>query len=132
METRLRWLLFIDSGLPRPQAQVNLYDKTGSFIARADLYYPSARLVIEFDGGNHKNRLIADNRRQNDLIGAGYTVLRFTTADLENRPKTVVAQVRGVLFAPRDSAPVTSGEPVTPLSNTPLTSDERNGWSGAR
>ena len=67
METRLRWL-FIDAGLPRPRAQVDLYDADGDLIARADLYYPAARLVNEFDGGNHKGRLIEDNRRQNKLI----------------------------------------------------------------
>src|SRR5262249_17542869 len=41
METRLRWLL-IDSGLPRPEVQVNLHDQHGELIARADLYYPEA------------------------------------------------------------------------------------------
>jgi very-short-patch-repair endonuclease len=84
METRLRWLL-IDSGLPRPEVQVKL-----SF-GRADLYYRSARLVIEYDGANHRDRLVEDNRRQNLLINAGYRVLRFTASD---RPQTITAQVR--------------------------------------
>ena len=40
METRLRWTL-IQAGLPRPQVQARL------IFGRADLYYASARLVIE-------------------------------------------------------------------------------------
>lgn len=87
METRLRWLL-LEAGLPRPQVQAKL-----SF-GRADLYYPDARLVIEYDGGNHRDRLIEDDRRQNLLIGAGYRVLRFTAAD---RPDVITAQVRQAL-----------------------------------
>jgi very-short-patch-repair endonuclease len=91
METRLRWLL-ITAGLPRPQAQIAL-----SF-GRADLYYPDARLVVEYDGANHRDRLVEDNRRQNLLQNAGYRVLRFTAADLAQRPDTIVGQVRDALI----------------------------------
>ena len=96
METRLRWLL-IRAGLPMPGVQSNLYDDSGNFVGRADLYDPSARLVIEFDGGNHRDRLVSDNRRQNLLVGAGYQVLRFTSADVSGRADAIVTQVRSAL-----------------------------------
>lgn len=96
METRLRWLL-LQARLPRPQVQVDVRDSNGRFLGRADLYYPAERLIIEFDGGNHRDRLIGDDRRQNLLVGSGHQVLRFTTADLKGRPDVVVAQVRGAL-----------------------------------
>jgi hypothetical protein len=96
METRLRWLL-IQAGLPRPEVQTDLRDGDGRFIGRADLYYPAARLVLEYDGGNHRDRLVEDNRRQNLLINAGFRLLRFTAADIHNRPEVVSAQVRGAL-----------------------------------
>ncbi len=96
METRLRWLL-IQRGLPMPEVQSDLYDGGGRFVGRADLYYPSAHLVIEFDGGNHRARLVADDRRQNSIVDAGYRILRFTSADVYGRPDAVVAQVRGYL-----------------------------------
>lgn len=92
METRLRWTL-IQAGLPIPEVQTDLYDGDGRFVGRADLYYPAIQLVVEFDGANHRDRLVTDNRRQNALVGAGYRVLRFTTADLSGRPQAVVAQV---------------------------------------
>jgi len=96
METRLRWLL-IQGGLPVPEVQSDLYDGSGQFVGRADLYYPSAHLVIEFDGGNHRARLVADDRRQNSIVDAGYRILRFTSADVYGRPDAVVALVRGYL-----------------------------------
>ena len=103
METRLRWL-FRQSGLPRPQVQVNLYNAAGILIARADMYYPAARLVVEFDGLNHVQRLVSDDRRQNLLVNAGYQLLRFTTADLRDRPDVIVMQVRAALAAATNRA----------------------------
>jgi very-short-patch-repair endonuclease len=96
METRLRWLL-LEAGLPRPEVQTNLHNSDGRFVGRADLYYPGARLVIEYDGGNHRDRLVEDNRRQNLMVNAGFRLLRFTAADIRNRPDVVSAQVRGAL-----------------------------------
>jgi len=96
METRLRWLL-VRAGLPAPDVQVDLHDPVGRFIARADLYYPAAKVVIEFDGANHRERLVSDNRRQNLLSRAGFRILRFTAADIFMHPDVVAAQVRGSL-----------------------------------
>jgi len=92
METRMR-LELITARLPRPSVQAALRDATGNFIGRSDLYHPDRRLVIEYDGENHKDRLVADLRRQNALVNAGYHLLRFTAADLRT-PGSVVTQVR--------------------------------------
>jgi very-short-patch-repair endonuclease len=96
METRLRWLL-IRAGLPTPEVQTDLRDSSDRFVGRADLYYPSARLVLEYDGGNHRERLVDDDLRQNLLVSAGYQVLRFTSADLHSRADVTLAQVRARL-----------------------------------
>jgi very-short-patch-repair endonuclease len=100
METRLRWLL-IQRGLPRPEVQVNLRDEKKRFLGRADLYYPAARLVVEYDGGNHRDRLVEDDRRQNLLVNAGFRLLRFTASDIHNHPDVVEAQVRSALNGAR-------------------------------
>ena len=96
METRLRWLL-IQAGLPRPEVQAKLSDGAARFAGRVDLYYPEARLVLEYDGGNHRERMVEDDRRQNLLMNGGYRVLRYTAPDIYNRPDVVVAQVRAAL-----------------------------------
>lgn len=92
METRLRVEL-AKARLPRPMVQADLHDSSGRFLGRADLYYPDRRLVIEYDGENHTDRLTSDRRRQNALLSAGYQLLRFTAADLRT-PNLVAAQVR--------------------------------------
>jgi very-short-patch-repair endonuclease len=84
METRLR-LELIRARLPAPLVQAELYDDAGMFLARVDLFYADVRLVIEFDGQNHKDRLSADLKRQNALVNAGYHILRFTAVDLAKR-----------------------------------------------
>ena len=98
METRLRWLLR-KAGLPKPEVQRKLFDKDGNLLGRADLYYPSARLVIEYDGANHRERMTEDLRRQNAILGAGYHLLRFTAADFHNRSDALVAEVRKALLS---------------------------------
>jgi len=96
MESRLRLLLVL-GGLPRPQAQVRLYNEDGQFLGRPDLYYPQRRLAIEFDGGTHRDSLVADNRRQNLILSAGIGLLRFCGADVLGAPHSVLWQVRSAL-----------------------------------
>ncbi len=98
METRLRLLLVL-ARLPHPRSQVSLRDDFGLFLARPDLYYPDARLAIEYDGATHRESLAADNRRQNRLIDAGYRLLRFTAGDVLDDPAAVVSMVGRALQA---------------------------------
>jgi very-short-patch-repair endonuclease len=96
METRLRMVLVL-AGLPRPEVQVSIHDDQGRFLGRPDLFYRNQRLAIEYDGGNHRDRLVDDNRRQNGLVGAGLRLLRFTAADVYRTPYAVAMQVRNGL-----------------------------------
>ena len=92
METRLRMVVVL-GGLPRPLAQVRIYDTRGVFVGRPDLYYPEQRLGIEYDGAIHRSTLAEDNRRQNALLGAGVRLLRFTAADVLKTPERIVVDV---------------------------------------
>jgi very-short-patch-repair endonuclease len=93
MESRLRMLLVL-SGLPRPDVQVPIHDDQDRFLGRPDLLYSEQRLAIEYDGGNHRDRMVDDHRRQNGLVGAGIRLLRFTAADVYGTPDLVVMHVR--------------------------------------
>jgi very-short-patch-repair endonuclease len=93
METRLRMLLVL-AGLPRPEVQVPIHDDRGTFLGRPDLLYRVHGLAIEFDGGNHRDRMVEDNRRQNGLVGAGFRMLRFTAADVYRSPESIAMLVR--------------------------------------
>lgn len=96
MESRLRMFL-MRAGLPCPEAQVSIFDPRGNFAGRVDLYYPAARVGIEYDGENHRDRMTADNQRQNHLLECGITLLRYTAPDLADRRDAVVAEVRSAL-----------------------------------
>ena len=62
-----------------------------------DFAYPDRRLCIEADSEAFHLDLAAfhrDRRRQNALVLAGWTMLRFTWKDMTARPDTVTTQVR--------------------------------------
>jgi len=96
MESRLRMLLVL-AGLPRPEVQVPIYDDQGRFLGRPDLFYRQPMVALEYDGGNHRERLVADDRRQNLLLNFGILLLRFTAPDVNGTPGSVVGQVREAL-----------------------------------
>ncbi|MGY1917125.1 DUF559 domain-containing protein [Blastococcus sp. SYSU DS0973] len=98
MESVLRWLVH-DAGLPAPLLQHRVRDPGGRLLGRADLAWPDRKVLVEFDGDVHRDRdvFVADLRRQNRLVAAGWTVLRFTSADLLGRPDQVIAAIRRAL-----------------------------------
>jgi very-short-patch-repair endonuclease len=98
MESVLRWLLHV-AGVPTPELQFVVRSPGGAFLGRADLAWPDRKVLVEFDGDVHRQRdvFVNDLRRQNQLIVAGWTVLRFTSADLLGRPDEVIAEIRRAL-----------------------------------
>jgi predicted transcriptional regulator of viral defense system len=75
-----RFLSLLDAhGLPRPSA--NAWTEA----MEVDACWPQARLVVELDGwdAHHTRQAFQQDRtRSNDLQAAGWTVLRFTHADV--------------------------------------------------
>lgn len=94
MESVLRWMLH-DAGLPRPELQY-VVRVDGRFVGEVDMAWPDRRVLVEFDGDVHRERrvFVNDLRRQNGLVLAGWTVLRFTSADVLGRPDRVLAVIR--------------------------------------
>ncbi|MGU3292005.1 endonuclease domain-containing protein [Williamsia sp. M5A3_1d] len=65
-----------------------------------DLVFDAARVVVEVDGmafHTDAETFQRDRRRQNELINAGWAVLRFTWTDVTTRPGYVVATIRRAL-----------------------------------
>jgi len=65
-----------------------------------DLAFPAAMVAVEVDGWawhSGVQEFRADRRRQNALVLAGWTVLRFSWHDLMRRPGAVVAEIRAAL-----------------------------------
>lgn len=87
-------------GLPLPVQQVR---RPGM---RLDFLWPEARLVVEVDGRETHDTAIAfadDRRRDRALVAAGFTVLRFTWAEVVHEPALVAREVRAAIerLAPR-------------------------------
>lgn len=100
-ESRLRLALVLAGLHPVPQHDVV---HRGRFIARVDLAFPELRIAIEYDGREVHERqdvFARDRQRQNDLVQAGWTVLRFTAADLRHGAASAVAQVLAAVHACR-------------------------------
>lgn len=61
-----------------------------------DIAFPSTGVAIEVDGWAwhmDAERAAADKRRQNALVRQGWTVLRYTWHDLQDRPHGVLAEI---------------------------------------
>lgn len=86
------------AGISGWRANAQVLDARGA-PARADVLFAAERLILEVDGAGHHGpaSFQADRTRQNRLVAAGYTLLRFTWADLTERPDDVVRQVRATL-----------------------------------
>jgi very-short-patch-repair endonuclease len=99
LETRLLTILRRHR-LPQPAVQFEVWDGD-RFVARVDVAYPAARLVVEVDGYEHHSSVEAfqrDRVRQNELLALGWTVLRFTWEDVTRRPATVAHAIRAALL----------------------------------
>lgn len=94
-------VVWATNGLPAPIQQATIR-VDGHFVARVDFLWPGARLIVEVDGLGKYNEpgvLQQEKQRQNKLIAAGYTVLRFTWSDIHHRPDDVVRLIRSALRA---------------------------------
>lgn len=98
LEERLKWDQITDSqledrflrilqngGAPKPTEQHTVHNHEGKWIARVDFAYPDRKLAVELDGLAYHSDPGAfrwDRQRQNQLVLAGWTVLRFTYWDV--------------------------------------------------
>jgi hypothetical protein len=77
-------------GLPIPDPN----ERIGRY--RPDMLWREQRLIVELDGHDAHStaaQLAADARRQAELEGRGFTVIRFTWSDLTERPAEVAVAV---------------------------------------
>jgi very-short-patch-repair endonuclease len=82
--------LIREAQLPQPRTQYPVLSY------KADFAWPALKLIVEVDGyATHSSRaaMTRDRRRDVRLQQAGWTVLRFTTLQVELEPYAVLAQV---------------------------------------
>jgi hypothetical protein len=86
--------LFPNSGLPKPISQYEVRCDGRTYYV--DFAWPEQRLFVECDSmlaHSTPEQLQSDLRRQNDLLGLGWSLLRFSHWDIVDRPDTVLAAI---------------------------------------
>lgn len=108
-ESLTRWAL-LDGGLPRPETQVPVSTRLGSFVV--DMGWRERRVGVEFDGqvkysgafgDTSTGAVFAEKRRQDALEERGWRLLRVTWQDLRT-PADVAARAARLLRGPASSA----------------------------
>jgi hypothetical protein len=92
-------VLFAHSDIPMPQTQYVVVDE-GRFIGRADFAWPEVWLIVEIDGFAYHSapdHFQHDHDRFNELTSVGWRVLRFTKADVTDRPEYVLSTIRATV-----------------------------------
>ncbi len=130
-ESVLRWLL-AQAGLPDVELQVEVYSAAGIFLGRVDLAYPTAGVVVEFDGRVKYQALLrpgddvttvvlAEKAREDKLREAGLIVIRIVWADFAD-PTGLARRVREALTNGKrsvDAGLVTARLVTTPARRLP-------------
>lgn len=90
---RLRW---IETGLPRPTPQHEVYDDVGGFLGRLDLGEPELRVAAEYDGAewhSSPGQLARDRKRRGPIADRDWFIRVFRAPQVFTR----TADVEGTL-----------------------------------
>lgn len=95
-ESRVRVALELAGLHPIPQFEIRA---AGRFLARGDLVFSEARLVVEYEGAYHfeADQIVLDDERYARLREAGWTIIRLSAADLRDLD-AVVVRIRAALL----------------------------------
>ncbi len=86
--------LIAGAGLPRPLTNWKVAGR------EVDMLWQDKRLILEFDGflyHGDRRAFELDRRRDQDLVAAGYRVIRVTARQLEHEPYAVIARLAAAL-----------------------------------
>jgi very-short-patch-repair endonuclease len=101
METRLRLLLVL-SGLPEPEVNRTIRADNGDVLRRHDLSWPAARVIVEYDGRPHVERVEqweSDLDRREAIDDEGWRIVVITARGIYREPGRTVERVWRVLRA---------------------------------
>lgn len=102
METLLR-LVMVAFGIPELPLQVDVHDARGRWIGRFDMVELQRRVIVEYDGEQHRTndeQYARDARRIDAAQDAGFRVLRFRRADVTRTPRATAERIAAALDVP--------------------------------
>jgi hypothetical protein len=98
-ESYLRWELH-NAGLPEPEVNVDIFDDSGTWLARGDLVFRRRKVLVEYDGWQHERDAKQrqwDHLRREALEAAGWRVIVVTAEDM-SWPRMIAIRVRQALW----------------------------------
>lgn len=101
METRLRMLIVL-AGLPEPAINVKIRAVDGEVMRRYDLSFPQVRVIVEYDGRQHIERVEAwesDLARRETIDDAGWRILVVVASGIYRSPEHTLLRVWRLLRA---------------------------------
>ena len=94
-ETLLR-LTLVRAGLPEPQLNVDIHDRDGRWLGRADMLFREWRVITEYDGEQHRTSSAQYERDEARIEGfnrAGFATVRILKQHLFVHPRIAVERV---------------------------------------
>lgn len=113
METRLRLLLVL-AGIPEPRVNLTIRDVLGDRIRRYDLAWPSVKVIVEYDGRHHVERIEhweSDLARREQIDDEDWRILVVVSNGIFKDPGGTVDRVfrllrrRGLPGLPAEPSP---------------------------
>jgi hypothetical protein len=94
MESEAR-LVMIDGGLPMPELQYDLIDRSGR-VWRVDFAWPHPKVAVEYDGfdwHSDPDALRRDRQKRVALLEMGWSVMSIVADDVRRRPWEMLRRI---------------------------------------
>lgn len=101
METRLR-LLIVLAGIPEPRVNLSITDGSGLPVRRYDLSWPTVRVIVEYDGRQHVERIAqweSDIDRREAIDDDGWRILVVIARGIYAEPERTLQRIHRLLRA---------------------------------
>jgi len=98
-ETYLR-LAIVDAGLPEPEVNIVIWSADGRRLARGDLVYLTYKVLVEYDGGQHRDderQFHIDIDRLDGVMEEGWRVIRVNKSHLRGDQRPILGRIRRAL-----------------------------------
>lgn len=95
METRVR-LLLVFAGIPEPRVNLTIRDVLGDPIRRYDLAWPEVKVIVEYDGRHHVERIEqweSDLERREQIDDEDWRILVVVSSGVFKDPAATVDRV---------------------------------------